>query len=492
MPAPALLRQIPSVDKLINHAALADVREQFGHSRTKSALHDLLDGLRQQVSDGLIEQLPDAAQLAGSLTRHLSAADQPSLKPVFNLTGTVLHTNLGRAMLPDFALDAVSQVAGGASNLEFDLASGQRGDRDSHLESLITELTGAEAATVVNNNAAAVMLCLNTLALDKKALDKKALGKKALDKKALGRNVCVSRGELVEIGGSFRIPDIMARSGCELREVGTTNRTHLKDYADAIDPSTAALMKVHTSNYAIQGFTAEVSWAALASLAHERDLPCLVDLGSGNLIDLTVFGLAREPTVSEVLQEGPDLVTFSGDKLLGGPQAGIIAGRADLIAQVKRNPLKRALRVGKMTIAALAAVLQAYRSPESLAKRIPSLGQLARTADEINLMAEAVLPAIKQFLPEGAKAEIVDCESQIGSGALPLNTLPSRGIRISPAQSSEAALQALASRFRELTVPVLCRLQDGCLLLDLRTLDAPEQFSQMLTAQSAKPTGGAG
>ena len=500
MPSPQLLQQIPSVDKLLGDPALAELLETYGHTRIKSGLQELLaqyrkklrEMLHEQGQDATPEKLPDtteitsklalqqgrvqgrtpttdnttefASQLALQLSRQLAAEDLPSLKPVHNLTGVVLHTNLGRASLPRAALASISKIAEGASNLEYDLETGLRGDRDSHLESLVIELTGAEAATLVNNNAAAVLLCLNTL--------------------AQGRQVCVSRGELVEIGGSFRIPDIMERSGCQLREVGTTNRTHLKDYANAIDSKTAALMKVHTSNYAIQGFTSAVSWSELAKLAHEHNLPCLADLGSGNLVDLSILGLAAEPRVAEVLQDGVDLVTFSGDKLLGGPQAGIIAGRAELVAQLKHNPLKRALRLGKLTIAALTAVLQLYRSPELLARTIPSLGQLARSTEDIDARAQTVLPAIKAYLADQASVEVVDCQSQVGSGALPLSSLASRAICITPAKPYEASLQKLARQLRELPVPVIGRLQDGKLLLDMRTLDDPAELVHQLEQAS--------
>ncbi len=456
-----LFKQIPSVDKLLNDQSLEVTLTTYGQKRTTDAVRALIGDLRSQIASGERADIPAFDSMAEDVKRMLNASDHTSLTPVMNLTGTVLHTNLGRAYLPESAIAAITRIATGASNLEFDLDSGARGDRDDHISDLIAELTGAEAATVVNNNAAAVMLCLNTL--------------------ALGKKVCVSRGELVEIGGSFRIPEIMSRSGSELAEVGATNRTHLKDYAAAIDADTAAVMKVHTSNYEIQGFTAEVSYSELAALAHEHNLPCLVDLGSGNLVELGRYGLAHEPTVAEVLASGADLVTFSGDKLLGGPQAGIIAGTRELVDQVKKNPLKRALRVDKMTIAALNAVLSAYRTPETLEAEIPTLRFLSRTADDVEQLVDTVLPVFRAFLGDSGSAEKVESESQIGSGALPLNTLPSFSISITPAEPGETALQAIVTRFRQLDMPVIGRLQEGRLLFDLRTLPAAEDLTTLLS-----------
>ena len=314
------LRDLPSVSVILDH--LQSEVEQWGHDAVTSAARAHLEALRAAIQSG--ESVSSELSIIQQTIRDgLIDASQPALKSVFNLTGIVLHSNLGRANLADAAIDAMNRVAGGANNLEFDLEKGQRGDRDSHIESLICELTGAEAATVVNNNAAAVLLTLNTLALDKK--------------------VPVSRGELVEIGGSFRVPDIMARSGCSLVEVGTTNRTHLKDYANAIDADTALLMRVHTSNYRIEGFTNTVPEPELAALAEANQIPFVVDMGCGNLIDLKALGLPHEATAQQTLAHGADLVLFSGDKLLGGPQAGIVAGRADLVARVKQNPLKLSL-----------------------------------------------------------------------------------------------------------------------------------------------------
>ncbi len=444
-------RRLPSIDALL--ANMPEEVARWGHTQLVEALRQQLDQLREAIAAGISADI-SSESIRQSALETLAARSRATLIPVFNLTGTVLHTNLGRANLPPEAIEAIGTVAAGASNLEFDLASGKRGDRESHVESLICEITGAEAATAVNNNAAAVLLVLNTL--------------------ALGRTVPVSRGELVEIGGSFRIPEVMSRSGCSLVEVGATNRTHLDDYRHAIDNTTALLMKVHTSNYEIQGFTASVAEPDLAVLANEHDLPFVIDLGSGNLADFKALGLPDEPTVAQALANGADLVTFSGDKLLGGPQAGIVAGRADLIAAIKRNPLKRALRLDKMTLAALAEVLTLYRDPEQLVRKLPTLRLLTRRASDIQAQAKSLLPDIARALAPKFQVSVEDCLSQIGSGSLPVDTLPSAAIRVAPESGDDSDVRKLAQRLRELPVPVIGRIHKGALWLDLRCLE-PEQ-----------------
>lgn len=393
----------------------------------------------------------------------LQQAEQPSIQAVFNLTGTVLHTNLGRATLPASAIQAIATAAAEPVNIEYDLDSGQRGHRDSHVSDLLCELTGAEAVCVVNNNAAAVMLVLNTIALN--------------------GEVPVSRGELIEIGGAFRMPDIMTQSGCKLVEVGTTNRTHLADYANAIGANTAALMIVHPSNYSIQGFTGQPARRDIAELAHQHGLPLIDDMGSGTLVDLEQFGLPHEYTVRESLDAGADLVTFSGDKLLGGPQAGIIAGRAELIERINRNPMKRAMRVDKLTMAALQAVLMLYRNPSSLATELPVLRLLSRPLADIDACARRLLPVLTRALASAqsvAAIDLVDCLSQIGSGALPGDTLHSRAIRLRPTKDSGSTLNNWRKQLRLLPRPVIGRVQDGCLLLDLRTLEDEAGFVEQL------------
>jgi len=409
------LRALPSIDSLLQQ--MDSELERWGHELLTDTLREILSGLRSEISSG---SLPDTSieSIREHLYRILTPVSQASLIPVLNLTGTVVHTNLGRATLPAEALNAIATVAGSPSNLEFDLASGKRGDRESHLEALICEMTGAEAASAVNNNAAAVLLVLNTLARN--------------------REVPVSRGELVEIGGSFRIPEVMSRSGCTLVEIGATNRTHLKDYRNAINPNTALLMKVHTSNYRVEGFTASVSESELATLANEHHIPFVIDLGSGNLVNFKALGLPEEPTAAQALASGADLITFSGDKLLGGPQAGLIAGRADLIAAVKSNPLKRALRLDKMSIAALAEVLKLYRDPQRLAQRLPTMRLLTRTRADIRAQAQSLLPALQGALAPRYDITVADCHSQIGSGSLPLETLASAALKIKPASGEDA------------------------------------------------------
>jgi len=386
---------------------------------------------------------------------------QPSQRRVFNLTGTVLHTNLGRAPLPEEAITAAVDAMRHPTTLEYKIETGKRGERDDHVAGWLMQLTGAEAALAVNNNAGALVLTLNTL--------------------AEGRETIVSRGELIEIGGSFRLPEIMARAGTKLREVGTTNRTHLADYAAAIEPETGLILKAHTSNYVVQGFTAAAPAAKLAALAREHAIPFVEDLGSGSLVDFERWGLPHEPTVTEALAQGADLVTFSGDKLLGGPQAGLVVGRAELIRRLARNPLKRALRLDKIRLAALEAVLRLYADPDRLAQRLPVLRLLARPQDEIKALGERLLPTVERVLQDIAEVTLVQTKSQIGSGALPVSLLPSAALALRPRpQRSGAAVETLARALRTLPIPVIGRIEMGRVLLDLRCLEDEASFLEQL------------
>jgi L-seryl-tRNA(Ser) seleniumtransferase len=461
-PAAAARRALPSVDRLLRLDAIEALVSRYGRPLVVEAVRTLLEENRAAIADAPAANPSfDEPSFVTALAARLEVQTRSSLKPVFNLTGTVLHTNLGRALMPASAAEAVARAMTRPVNLEFDLGGAARGERDSHVERWLTRLAGAEAAAVVNNNAAAVYLTLNTLAFRKEVL--------------------VSRGELIEIGGAFRMPDIMARAGCKLIEVGTTNRTHLRDYAEAISPRTAAIMKVHTSNYAIQGFTAAAAEPELAALAHEHGMPFIVDLGSGMLADLERYGLPHEPTPREAMAHGADLVTFSGDKLLGGPQAGLVVGRRDLVARIRKNPMKRALRVDKMTLAALEAVLRLYSNPESLSEELPTLKWLARPFADIEAQAKRVLPLAAAALGDRAEARLVACNSQIGSGSLPVDLLPSAGIAISGGDKKKTSLaDSIAKAFRELPVPVIGRIKDGAFIMDLRCLDDEAEFIAQL------------
>ena len=450
--------RLPSVDRILGDAACLALIARYGRVQTLACARAVLAELRTAMLAGAVcEEGASIAAIAAQMDERLQAQARPQLRAVFNLTGTVLHTNLGRALLPDTAVQAVVEALQWPMNLEFDLETGKRGDRDDLVEELLRELTGAEAATIVNNNAAAVLLMLNTLAQNKE--------------------VVVSRGELVEIGGAFRIPDVMTRAGAVLREVGSTNRTHLADYAHGVNEDTALLMKVHCSNYAITGFTKSVELDELVPLAVKHGVPTAVDLGSGTLVDLAQYGLPHETTVRETIEAGADLVTFSGDKLLGGPQCGVIVGRADLIAKIKRNPLKRALRVGKLTLAALAPVLQLYRAPDLLAERLTTLRLLTRPAAAMRAQAETVLPLLQSVLGAAYVVTAEAMKSQIGSGALPVDQLPSFGlaIRSAPASRLSNPLGVLEQRLRALPCPVIGRIGQDTLWLDLRCLEAAHE-----------------
>ncbi|MFO1190266.1 MAG: L-seryl-tRNA(Sec) selenium transferase [Alphaproteobacteria bacterium] len=455
------LAAIPSVDRILRMAAIESLAASHGRTAVTEAVRADLDAVRQAFAAGTPNPATDEASIAARVTARLAAQSAPTLKRVFNLTGTVLHTNLGRAPLPREAIEAMADAAGAVS-IEFDLAGGRRGDRDDHVTDMLCRLTGAEAATVVNNNAAAVLLVLNTL--------------------ANRREVPVSRGELIEIGGAFRMPDIMQRAGCKLIEVGTTNRTHPKDFESAITARTAMLMKVHTSNYAIAGFTAVVAEPELARIAHAHDLPMVTDLGSGTLVDLGRFGLPHEPTPAEAIKAGCDVVTFSGDKLLGGPQAGLIVGKRALIERIKKNPLKRALRCDKVTLAALNAVLRLYSDPDRLVERLPTLRLLARTEADIRALAERLAPAVAAGLGARATVTVDACRSQIGSGSLPVERLASAALVIRASSGRGRDLKAIAAAFRNLPVPVIGRITDDALHLDCRCLEDEATFVGQLAA----------
>jgi L-seryl-tRNA(Ser) seleniumtransferase len=457
--ATASLRKLPSVDEVLRTAAANTAIECFGRPAVVDAVRRVISESRARgvVPGGTAEVISEATLL-------LEAQGKPSLRPVFNLTGTILHTNLGRAILAEPAIEAAVSAMRSAVTLEFDLGDGRRGERDDHLRGLLCELTGAEDATVVNNNAAAVLLVLNTLAHRREAI--------------------VSRGELIEIGGAFRMPEIMSRAGAKLVEVGTTNRTHRKDYVGALGPKTGIIFKVHTSNYRIEGFTKEVSARELAALASEQEIPMVHDLGSGTLVDLARLGLAHEPTVSEAISDGAGVVTFSGDKLLGGPQAGFIVGRKDLIAAINRNPMKRALRLDKMRIAALEATLKLYRDPDKLAQHLPTFRWLSQPTTEIEARALRMRRNVQAAVGSSFLVEVVACPSQIGSGALPLVTLPSAGLAVRPLATRGAGrlLKRLAAGLRNLEVPVIGRIEDQALVLDLRCLDDEDAFARNLTS----------
>jgi L-seryl-tRNA(Ser) seleniumtransferase len=461
----AALRHLPSVDLVLKTAAAERLRERFGRAALTDAVRAELDDVRHACRAGR-EGPPSADEVAVRASARLEAADRPSLRPAFNLTGIVLHTNLGRAVLAEAAVEAAMTAMRHAVALELDLDTGERGERDDNVRGLLCELTGAQDATVVNNNAAAVLLVLNTL--------------------TLGREAVVSRGELIEIGGAFRMPEIMARAGAKLVEVGTTNRTHPKDYTNALGVETGLILKVHTSNYRIQGFTADVDAKALAGIAHDAKLPLVHDLGSGTLVDLSRYGLEKEPTVHEAVGAGADIVTFSGDKLLGGPQAGYIAGNRELIAQINRNPMKRALRVDKIRLAAIEATLRLYRDPDRLVERLPTLRLLARRADDIAAQARRLLAPLADAVGADFAVEICPCESQVGSGALPLSTIPSAGLAVR-SKAGGSRLATLAARLRALPIPVIGRIENDALRLDLRCLEDEAAFVADIAALSASP-----
>ncbi len=470
-------RRIPSVESLLEDPTLAPVVARWGRERTGSALREVQAELRERLgraeASGLGAdpgeavlgggQVADATWFATSVAAKLKRADSPSLRRVINATGVVLHTNLGRAPLAAAAIQAMVQAAG-YGTLEYDLEEGRRGTRNGHCTGLLRELTGAESALVVNNNAAALFLALETL--------------------ARGREGVISRGELVEIGGSFRVPEIMERSGVRMREVGTTNRTHLRDYEAALGPETGVVLKVHRSNFRVEGFTTEVAAAELVRLARARGVPVVHDLGSGALLDLATLGLPHETTGAEAVAEGVDVVTMSGDKLLGGPQAGILLGSDDVIARMRANPLARALRPDKLTLAALAATLALYRPGGDPVRNIPVLRMLAAAADEMQARAEAMAARLRSL---GVEATTGPARSAVGGGALPGIELPTTVVLVEPAADGA---DALARALRASDPPVIARVQDGRVLLDPRTIASEDEVSLAATIRAALPDAG--
>ncbi|EFB70691.1 L-seryl-tRNA(Sec) selenium transferase [Providencia rustigianii] len=459
MAEPTLYRQLPAIDKLLQFDEAQILVEQSSLHWVTECLREMQAQARTCIADE--GRLPDwHNDWLAELSRRHHAFGQSALKNVFNLTGTVLHTNLGRSVMSKSAITAVAQVMSSPVTLEYSLDGAMRGHRDRAIADLLCQLTGAEDACIVNNNAAAVLLLLATVAPN--------------------QQVIVSRGELVEIGGAFRVPDVMEQAGCQLVEVGTTNRTHLRDYEKAINEDTALLMKVHTSNYSIEGFTAEVDGEALAELGKKYQLPTAIDLGSGSMIDMTAYGLPAEPMPQTYLSQGIDLVSISGDKLLGGPQAGIILGKKKWIDAIQKHPLKRALRVDKMILAALEATLKLYLTPEKLTTELPTLRWLTRSPEEIRRSAENILVKMQAYYGDHFIVEVESCLSQIGSGSLPIDRLPSYAITFAPLDGKGGGLERLAARWRQLPQPVIGRLKEGKLWLDLRCLDDEHGLVQAL------------
>ena len=439
------LSQLPKMDELLEDVAIVPWFEVFDRSYVKNCLNEALNQVRQAILAGEDVDISHSAVVAIA-ERKLTAKKRPNLRPMINATGTALHTNLGRALLSDKAVEATQRVNARYSNLEYNVEAGERGSRYAHIEDLLKELTGAEAALVVNNNAAAVMLLLTAT--------------------TQGQEVLISRGELVEIGGSFRVPDVIESVGARLKEVGATNKTHLRDYERAITEETGALLRVHTSNYRVVGFSQVPDDKDLVALAHQHDLPAFNDLGSGLLIDLQPLGLPREPLVSEVVAAGYDVVSFSGDKLLGGPQAGILVGTKQYIDQLKRHPLLRALRVDKMTLAGVEATLQAYLKPEQAMKDIPLLQMLGQSEEKLARKAQTLADDIRA-LDKGYQVNIIEGQSQVGGGAFPEARLATHLVEISHPDYSESTLE---QKLRQAEFPIIARTSDGKVQFDVRTL----------------------
>jgi len=444
----ALLQKIPAVDRLLNSPFLSEILPKYPRSLVLKAVHQVLEGIRNVIKSGRgFEEPLSLDRISQLVTEKLALLNQPSLKPLINATGVVVHTNLGRSILAERALAKFKPLAGAYSNLEYDLQGGERGSRYSHVEGILKEITGAEAGTVVNNNAAAVLVALDTL--------------------ARGREVVVSRGQLVEIGGSFRIPEVMKRGGARMVEVGTTNKTHLQDYEEVIGPDTALLLKVHKSNYHLIGFTEDVDTVELVTLAHKHHIAVMEDLGSGCFVDFSKYGLVKEPTVQEVLAQGVDLVTFSGDKLLGGPQAGIILGRKPLVEAIRKNQLSRALRIDKLTLLALEETLRIYRDESTAIKEIPTLQMILAPYDQLKSKARRLRRMIGKVDSPNFSLHLADGTSKVGGGALPLLVIPTCVIALGPGRLSANAME---QKFRDYDPPIVSRVEKDQVLLDVRTI----------------------
>ncbi|GBC63112.1 L-seryl-tRNA(Sec) selenium transferase [Desulfonema ishimotonii] len=448
-----LLRMLPGVDMILEQTRTASVCETVPKSVLIRSIREVLESFRAEIlgGAGVTADRLSGDGVAEAVRKRVAGAMAFRLRRVVNATGVVVHTNLGRSLLADDALENIRAIAGHYSNLEFDLETGRRGLRYSSIEDILCEITGAEAAMAVNNNAGAVLLCLDTLARGKVAI--------------------VSRGELVEIGGSFRIPDVMARSGACMKEVGTTNRTHLRDYEGALDADTGLMLKVHTSNYSVVGFTASVSIRDLSALGEKHGIPVMEDLGSGTFIDLSKYGMAKDPTVQESVAAGADVITFSGDKLLGGPQAGIILGKKAVLDRIKKNPMTRALRIDKMTLAALESTLRLYRDPERAVREIPTLRMLTAPLPEIERKAFLMAERLRGLASERLFVTLTDVASRVGGGALPLQELPSKGVAV---RIEGLSPNALERRMRAHLPPVIGRIEEDRFTMDFRTVDEDE------------------
>ncbi|MGN0664300.1 MAG: L-seryl-tRNA(Sec) selenium transferase [Negativibacillus sp.] len=443
----ALLRKIPKIDDILRQENIEEMAQQCSHSILMESIRETLDSLRQRILAGEEDVPVEMADICEEVLRLTAQKNTMSLRPVINATGIILHTNLGRARLSDRAVEAIKSIAQDYNTLEYNLKKGARGSRYDHVEDLISKITGAEDAIVVNNNAAAVMLILSTM--------------------AKGREVITSRGELVEIGGAFRVPDIMAQSGGTLVEVGTTNKTHYSDYVNAIKPETGALLKVHTSNFKIMGFFEEVTLEEMVEIGHSHNLPVIYDLGSGALVRLQDYGIQDEPNVLDAMKSGVDILSFSGDKLLGGPQAGIIIGKREYIENMKKNPLTRAFRIDKLTLAALEATLRDYLDPEVALKSIPTLQMMCATKEELLLKGQKLFDLLNQD-PQGYTVELTEDYGQIGGGSVPTQMIPSVVIAL---KTTNLSLDTLEKELRAVSLPIIARISKERMLFDVRTIE---------------------